>query len=332
LLNRQIISKFFAFAVGLFCVYTAYEYNESSNKIINGNIFGTTWSVTSNEYIADFHKNKIIGILNSIDYLASNYKQDSEVAILNTKPLNEEISISKELSKLINIATNINKNTNGLYDITLGKVSASRGFSPDFNNQIVIKNTDLIKKYEINDNNKIIKYEDFWFDLSSIAKGYAVDEVHKYLVENGFNNFLIDIGGEIIINGQNKNKPWLVGIQDPNSIDNKFITTISNKNIPYMAIATSGEYRNFNFIEGSIVTHTINPSTNKSIEVDHESVTIISLNSATNADAYATALNVMGYIEGLKYADDNGIAVMFIVPNNNKLELIKSKKWYDLKV
>ena len=59
---------------------------------------------------------------------------------------------------------------------------------------------------------------------------------------------------------------------------------------------------------------------------------IISLNSATNADAYATALNVMGHIEGLKYADDNGIAVMFIVPNNNKLKLIKSKKWYDLKV
>ena len=123
-----------------------------------------------------------------------------------------------------------------------------------------------------------------------------------------------------------------MGIQNPDKPNNNIITTVSNINLPFIAIATSGEYRNYRYVNGKIITHTINPNTNKSIDITHKSITVISTDSATQADAYATALNVMGYKEGLKFANKYEIPAMFIIDNNDELELIKSQKWYDLQL
>ena len=95
-------------------------------------------------------------------------------------------------------------------------------------------------------------------------------------------------------------------------------------------MATSGEYRNFKYQDGKRVTHTINPSTNNSIVNTLDSVTVVSLSSSTHADAYATALNVMGLDEGLNFADNNNLAVLFIARTDEGTKLIKSQKWYDL--
>jgi thiamine biosynthesis lipoprotein len=200
------------------------------------------------------------------------------------------------------------------------------GFSPSFNNTL---NQTNISSYNIDTQNLILSRDSSnWFDLSSIAKGYAVQSIHNYLKENNMNNHLIDIGGEIIINGKNIDDNWKVGIQDPSYMNNKALKIITNDNSSFLAIATSGEYRNFKIGDnGNKVSHTINPKTLQSINNKILSVTVLHESSATYADAYATAFNAMGYKQAFVKSNELNVASMFVLNND---EIVYSNKWYDL--
>ena len=260
------------------------------------------------------------------DLVASNYKINSEIAIINKEPANIELSISDDLYNILNIAEGIKRLSDGAYNIMLGKVSSKLGFAPDFNMDLIQDNDD---GYLLIDNNKLIKHTKNWFDLSSIAKGYAVQLIHEYLITNNLNNHLIDIGGELIVNGSNYSTPWMIGIQDPNSFNDKAIHVIKN-NDNFLAIATSGEYRNFKISDDKMITHTIDPKTLFSIDSKILSVTIAHEESATEADAMATAFNVIGYPDALNIANNNNIALMLVIDSEGGSELIFSNKWYDL--
>ena len=329
MINRYLLSKCLALLVGLFCIFLAYNFNSKNTYQVSGYAYGTTWSITSTEFIADHHEKNIQKIINDIDMMASNYKSDSEIAIVNNGPINTDITVSDGLFDILSISKQVSKVSNGYYDITLGKVSSSMGFSPNFEKNVT--NNPLNRSYALNKNNKsVIKSSAFWFDLSSIAKGYAVQRLHTYLLNNNLLNHLIDIGGEVIINGSNYTEPWKVGIQDPNSIVNKPIYIIKNIKGSFKSIATSGEYRNFKTNSSGLTdTHTIDPITLKSIESDSLSVTVISNKSATYADGYATAFNAMSTSEALEIANANDIALMLVQDTNGSIELVFSDKWYD---
>ena len=324
-MTRNYFSKLIALIAGIILLVVAYNHNQKSLYEISGSAYGTRWSISSTEYISDLHKNNIISIINRIDYVASNYKEDSEIAIINFTQGND-FKISSDLLNILIIAKDVEISSDGFYNIMMGKVSGQLGFSPDFNNTL-----DQVKvsSYTIDDQNFIL-YRDSsnWFDLSSIAKGYAVQTIHNYLKENNMNNHLIDIGGEIIVNGSSIEDSWKIGIQDPSSISNKALKVITNKNSSFLAIATSGEYRNYKIDDnGDKVSHTINPNTLKSINNKILSVTVLHESSATYADAYATALNVMGLEKALDKSNELNIASMFILEND---EIVYSNKWYDL--
>tara|TARA_B100001287_G_scaffold52874_1_gene41657 strand:- start:287 stop:1261 length:975 start_codon:yes stop_codon:yes gene_type:complete len=323
--TRNLFSKLIALIAGIILLVVAYNHNQKSLYEISGSAYGTRWSISSTEYISDLHKNNIISIINRIDYVASNYKEDSEIAIINFTQGND-FKISSDLLNILIIAKDVEISSDGFYNIMMAKVSGQLGFSPDFNNTL-----DQVKvsSYTIDDQNSIL-YRDSsnWFDLSSIAKGYAVQTIHNYLKENNMNNHLIDIGGEIIVNGSSIEDNWKIGIQDPSSISNKALKVITNKNSSFLAIATSGEYRNYKIDDnGDKVSHTINPNTLKSINNKILSVTVLHESSATYADAYATALNVMGLEKALDKSNELNIASMFILEND---EIVYSNKWYDL--
>ena len=324
-MTRNLFSKLIALIAGIILLVVAYNHNQKSLYEISGSAYGTRWSISSTEYISDLHKNNIISIINRIDYVASNYKEDSEIAIINFSQGND-FKISSDLLNILIIAKDVEISSDGFYNIMMAKVSGQLGFSPDFNNTL-----DQVKvsSYTIDDQNSIL-YRDSsnWFDLSSIAKGYAVQTIHNYLKENNMNNHLIDIGGEIIVNGSSIEDNWKIGIQDPSSISNKALKVITNKNSSFLAIATSGEYRNYKIDDnGDKVSHTINPNTLKSINNKILSVTVLHQSSATYADAYATALNVMGLEKALDKSNELNIASMFILEND---EIVYSNKWYDL--
>ena len=124
------------------------------------------------------------------------------------------------------------------------------------------------------------------------------------------NSYLIELGGEIKFKGnKSSSEPWIIGIENPASINNP-IQTISSKDQKNIALATSGEYRNFRKVDGVIISHTIDPRTFRPLKRQHSSVSVIA-NKAMDADALATALNVMGFEAGLKFANTNHIKVIY---------------------
>ena len=324
-MTRNLFSKLIALTAGIILLIVAYNHNQKSLYEISGTAYGTRWSITSTEYISDLHKNNIISIINRIDYVASNYKKDSEIALINFSQKNN-FKISNDLLNILTIAKDVEGSSNGFYNIMMAKVSSQLGFSPRFNNTL---NQTNISSYNIDTQNLILSRDSSnWFDLSSIAKGYAVQCIHNYLKENNMNNHLIDIGGEIIINGKNIDDSWKVGIQDPSYINNKALKIITNDNSSFLAIATSGEYRNFKIGDnGNKVSHTINPKTLRSINNKILSVTVLHESSATYADAYATAFNAMGYKQAFVKSNELNVASMFVLNND---EIVYSNKWYDL--
>ena len=327
--SRKFLSKLLALIVGCICVYIAYSSNNSNTYSINGSAYGTYWSVTSTEFIADHHEKNIIKIINRVDMVASNYKPYSEIALVNQKPINEPISISADLYNILEIAQNVYKISDGFYDISLGKVSSELGFAPSFNQDL---KQEILSDYLLLDNLTIIKSSKNWFDLSSIAKGYSVQLIHEYLIQNNLSNHLIDIGGELIINGTNNDLPWKVGIQNPAALSDNAIYIIENNN-DFLSIATSGEYRNYKInLNNEKISHTLNPKTLSSIKSKALSVTVAHKTSATYADALATAFNVIGYPESLDYANKNNIALMLVVELDNEFKLMFSDEWYNLEL
>ena len=321
-MNRLVLSKLIALLIGFGCILLAYNYNKSATYFTSGPIFGTSWKLVTTEYITDSLKQSIQNELNRIDLIASNYKTNSELSFINKSPTDQIINISDEMFTMLSFAEDLYIKTSGLYDITLGSLIIDEGFGP-----LVSMSDKSIqvssKRFEFISDRSIIKKDNFQFDLSSIAKGFAVDSVSRILLAAGKNNFLIDIGGEVIISGSKYNQPWIIGIQDPTSVNNSSIVNIFGND--FLAIATSGEYRNFKYNDdGEMTSHTFNPISKTSIPDKTYSVSVVSRVSSMEADALATALNVMGPVKGIEFANEKDLSVMYIMKGKN---LIKSNKW-----
>ena len=323
-MNRLIASKILAISVGLLCVLLAYEHNKSSTYEIGGKIYGTYWKLVSTNYISDSTKTAIIDELDRIDFIASNYKIQSELSLINASAANTKIKISEDLYTLLSLAEELNQISKGAYDVTLGSMVIQGGFGPDSSNDIY--DSKASKRFVISDDLYLEKFNQFLFDLSSIAKGFAVDSIHKLLVDMNKPNFLFDVGGELIVSGSKHGVPWVVGIQNPVEYSNQTIKNILSED--FLAVATSGEYRNYLIDDSGVKTsHTFDPATSNSIKNDVLSVTVTSKQSAMSADAWATLLNVVGSEKGLELAEKHQISVLYIINENNEVRFLKSSYW-----
>ena len=150
-------------------------------------------------------------------------------------------------------------------------------------------------KVKLTSENKIEKlYPEIYIDFNAVAKGYGIDLIGSYLDSKGVNNYLIELGGEILAKGKNveKNKSWLVGIENVNLNDKSFSSIIALEDI---AMATSGNYRKFRIdsLTGKKYVHTLNPITGSASKSDITSATVLASTCAL-ADAYATAFMALG--------------------------------------
>jgi thiamine biosynthesis lipoprotein len=154
-------------------------------------------------------------------------------------------------------------------------------------------------------------------DLSGIAKGFAVDKIARYLDKCGFKNYLVEIGGELIGKGLNKDKEiWQIGIDNPNNNSDRIKRIIQLED---MAMATSGNYMNYFEKDGIRYSHTINPVTGRPIKHKLASVTVLD-SSTMNADALATAFMVLGPEKALSLANNLEIALYLIIKNGERFE------------
>lgn len=168
-------------------------------------------------------------------------------------------------------------------------------------------------------------------NLSAIAKGYAVDRIALLLKQEGYQNFVIDIGGEIYASGEKSdaNKGWNIGIAVP-KLDNAPEQNAAVIRLRNMAVATSGDYRNYYYKDNKRYSHTISPQTGYPVEHNLASATVFDT-TCMRADALATAFMAMGEKKGLVFADKNKIAVIFFVRNeNNEIRMIASQKAREL--
>ena len=186
-------------------------------------------------------------------------------------------------------------------------------------------------KVFLNNNNEVVKEnKDIFIDFNSIAKGYSVDLIGEFLFEKQINNYLIEVGGEILakgINNQTKST-WKLGIQDPLNQD-RYIQTVKLNN---KALATSGNYRKFRLDSktGERYVHTINPITGLTSKNNILSVSVISEDCITS-DAWATALLSLDLERGRTIINQKeSLEALWIISNNDKVEIIKSKNWNKL--
>ena len=232
--------------------------------------------------------------------------------------------------EIIKIASDVSDKTNGVYDITVGSVVNNLGFGPNLflDKQYVFES--YVLKFSIDDKNKSIsKLKDVVFDLSSVAKGYAVDAISDYLLANNFNNYLIDIGGEIAANGSSKNGFWTIGIQNPQSLQQNISFTVTNSD-KFIGVATSGDYLNFKYLDGELVSHSVDPRIIKSKENNVLSVTVLDESSVSRADAFATAFNVLSLDESIELSESLGIKIKIIYVSDGVIKYFESKSWQNM--
>ena len=331
-MDRYTFSKIIALVAGIFCVVIAIQHNKNTSYFISGNIYGTTWSITSDRYI---NKSNVQKLLNRVDLIASNYKENSLINTLNKKRnYLHEIKNEPGLCAILNAAKFVESNIES-YRIGLGHISANNGFAPIFDEMPDINNeTDTgswLFELKSNEDCNVTIGNNSWLDLSSIAKGFAIDLINTHLKDH--NNYLVDIGGELSVKGTNNGSLWNIGLQDPKSINNNPLYIISTNN--WYSIATSGEYRNYKIKDNKKISHTINPKTLNSINNNLLSVTVINYEDipvTTMADAIATAFNAMGYAKAYNFANKNNIAALFILEKEGDISIVKTQKWYDLKL
>lgn len=314
----QYISILVFFLSIIFIIYQ----NSPKYQIIKGEIYGTYYNIKintpkKNKNIADDIKSK----LQQIDSQMSVFNDESDISKINNAPANKNILLSTELAEVLKASHIVWKQSNGWFDPTIGQLINLWGFG---NSKTKIPTTSEIKKvlkYSgfdklkfINDYKQILKTnKNTQINLSAIAKGYAVDKIAELLDDKGYLNYIIDIGGEVKAKGyrSDNNEAWNVAISKPQQGSNENITVLSLSN---MAVATSGNYRNYYQKNGKTYAHTISPKNGYPTENKILSVTVFH-NSCMYADAYATAINAMGLDKGIEFASKNNIKA--IIYDNN---------------
>lgn len=261
-----------------------------------GMVFGTVYHITYQS--SKSLQKDIEAELAKVDASLSPFNERSIITAVNE---NRDTVVNKMFSDVFALAMKISDSTNGAFDITVAPLVNAWGFGfkggamPSRHQVDSLKA--LVGYHKVSLTNGRVSKTDprIMLDCSSIAKGYGCDVVAKFLSAKGIDNYMVEIGGEIVTRGiSEKRLPWKIGVTKPtdDSLNvNQEIQTIIN--VTDKAMATSGNYRNFYYKNGRKYAHTIDPSTGYPVQHNILSSTVIADDCAT-ADAYATAFMVMG--------------------------------------
>lgn len=298
---------------------------------------GTQFSVTyqSDSIDSEKVKQQIQAELNDINQLMSTYIADSEINRFNSLDNNQCFKFSDKTWQVLLAANDVYHQTNGAFDITLGPLISRWGFNAEEYQQKVPSSEEISQllsqvgtdKLKFNFAQQCIQKSapNISINLSAIAKGYAVDQISNLLSDLGISNYLVDIGGESKSLGVNPTgATWRIAIEKPIDLQRQQAVTVSLNNT---SIATSGDYRNYFVANGKRFSHTIDPATGFPITHNLASISVI-FPSNMYADAYATAMTVMGSKRALAFAQQQQIPVFIITRDGQKLST-QSNQWFD---
>lgn len=262
--------------------------------------------------------------LELVDERMSCHKPDSEITKLSHAPAGQWMPISQETAQVLALARRTSEWSHGAFDVTVGPLVRLWGFhdkktlsvEPPAQQVEELRLAMGYAKLELDPSGKAARRlgSAIEVDLSAIAKGYGVDLVSRRLTEAGYPEHLVEVGGEIQARGKNaRGEPWRIAVQNPTEngkIEKDLILSLED-----VAVATSGDYQNYYEIDGKRLSHTIDPRTGRPIAHKLASITVVHKNCA-DADALATALNVLGPQEGYALALESELPALFLTRND----------------
>lgn len=309
----------------------------------SGHIMGTTYNVTvvmkpEKESIQTLSEG-MHQVLVDVDQKMSTYKPDSELSRFNRLPPDQSLRVSADTGFVVEQALRLAYDSQGAFDPTVGPLVNLWGFGPSLRPDRQPDDQALSEAFErvghqavstkmLSDGlYQLSKSKKIYLDLSAIAKGYGVDKVAEYLKQQGYNEFLVEVGGEIRVSGlKPDNSRWRIAIEKPVS-DGQVVQSVIG--ITDISVATSGSYRNYFEENGQRFSHTIDPVTGKPVTHKLASVTVLH-ESCALADALATTLMVMGPEKGIEFAEKNKLAVYMLVKSGGEFRVEQTQAFSDL--
>lgn len=290
----------------------------------HGSTMGTTFSVKVTLLPAtqspEALKAEIDALLREINQQMSTYLPDSELSRFNSNRSTDWIEVSPALYTVVATAQQISQLSDGAFDITVGPLVNLWGFGPDpaRDSAPPPEHIDALRDrvgyrlLALRENPPALKkqHPEMYLDLSALAKGYGVDRVAALLESQGMHDYLVEIGGELKLHGLNARREfWHIAIEKPTPE-----WRMVQKIVPLtdIGVATSGDYRNYFEQNGKRYSHTIDPATGYPITHTLASVTLLAP-SAMLADAWATAMMVLGAERGMALALQQNLAAYFLV-------------------
>ncbi|MEE4245877.1 MAG: FAD:protein FMN transferase [Kangiellaceae bacterium] len=336
-MKKDIYLKVVVISAWLIMLSACNSSKDSNFKVISGFTMGTTYTVKLETKQSDSRKiqQAFDQRLKEINQYMSTYIDDSELMQLNRNNSTGCINISQDTFDVIEESLRLHQLSKGSFDPGLGPLIELWGFdNKETNDQIpsqqqidVITQQLTFGQSELLEDGRCVSKGsgDLFINLSAIAKGYAVDEIAK-IAEQDFasENYMVEIGGEVSVKGVNdKGMRWRIAIESPTSASRSIQRIITPMD---MAVATSGDYRNYFEKDGKRYSHTINPVTGYPITHNLASVTVVHP-SAMTADGIATAIMVLGPQEGLALAEREKIAVFLIVKQDDSFKEVYNKRF-----
>ena len=308
--------------------------------VLRGTTMGTTWSgtiATPGEGSLDESRQVALqaGIQRQLDSIVdqmSTWKPDSDLSRDNSAQAGTWIALKPEFLAVLDQALKLARDSDGAYDPTVGPLVNLWGFGPDSARSEPPSRTEIQstrrrvgwQRVTVDrTHSRVLQPGGIYLDLSSIAKGYAVDQVSEYLVAQGHTNTLVEIGGDFRARGhRGKDDGWRVALERPGSgaeeralqtniLDSTDVTTVLA--LSDRGLATSGDYRHRFEASGREYSHHIDPRSGYPVEPAIASVSVVAATCA-QADPLGTTLIVMGPAAGMRWATARGIAALFVIP------------------
>ena len=257
--------------------------------------------------------------LDRIEGLMSTWDPDSELSRFNRSTSLEPFTVAPETFEVFKWSLEVGSVTGGALDVTVAPLVDAWGFGPSGPRKTLPTNEEIVRLREAVGLGRIVlnptagtvrkTRADVQCDLSSIVPGYAADRLSRELRDRGFTDFLVDVGGEVLARGRNKaGALWQVAIERPQLGGDAIERLVP---ISDLAITTAGDYRKYREVDGQRVAHVLDPRTGRPLTHRLASVTVID-ELAVRADAFDTALMVLGTDEGLALATKMNLAALFI--------------------
>lgn len=329
-ISRRKILKF-AGALSLSPVLTACR--EKQVPLLSGRTMGTRYSVqlqqTPKEISLSLLKKEIESVLENTESLMSLYRPDSEISLINGFGSGVWHVLSPSTLRVVKQGLKTMRLSGGAYNPASGPLVKYWGFgsqvkiAPPLERPVPPEIIHSVSSSAFDIDHGAIRknHVESALDLNAIAKGDAVDQLAHVLERWEISNFLIEIGGEFYARGSGPSGDrWRIGIEHP---DGGILTAV---NIDRRAVATSGDYVHFALDHGRRISHLMNPKTGRPIS-DRLALVSVVADSAIDADAWSTALMVMGPDEGFRFAVQHDMKAVFLKREAGGYKMLRTPRF-----